>query len=172
MGAGRVVCVGAPEQPRLALARKFGAEATVDIEEHRTPAERIARVREIVGGFGADVVMDCTGHPTAGPEGIEFLRDSGFYIEMGQFTDAGVIETNWHRFVAKDITIMGSWAFTENDLALGVRMLAHARHRYPWYEMQTLYPFDADGVSRAVADAMAMRTVKSTIVPWPDLLEA
>jgi predicted dithiol-disulfide oxidoreductase (DUF899 family) len=67
---------------------------------------------------------------------------------------------------------MGSWAFTENDLALGVKMLSHARRKYPWYEMQTIYPFDADGVSRAVADAMAMRTVKSTIVPWPELLEA
>ena len=27
-----------------------------------------------------------------------------------------------------------------------------------------------DGISRAIADAMAMRTVKSTIVPWPELL--
>jgi threonine dehydrogenase-like Zn-dependent dehydrogenase len=176
MGAGRIICVGAPETPRLALARRFGAEATVNIEEYATPEARIARVREIIGGarggFGADVVMDCTGHPSAGPEGIEMLRDCGFYIEMGQFTDAGPIMTNWHRFVAKDITIMGSWAFTENDLALGVQMLHQARERYPWYEMQALYPFDRDGVARAVADAMAMRTVKSTIVPWPELLEA
>ena len=172
MGAGRIVCVGAPETPRLALARRFGAEATVDIEEHATPQARIARVREIVGGWGADLVMDCTGHPSAGPEGIEFLRDCGFYIEMGQFTDAGSIETNWHRFVAKDITIMGSWAFTENDLALGVKMLDRARDKYPWFDMQTLYPFDGDGVRSAVADAMAMRTVKSTIVPFPELLEA
>jgi len=37
MGAGRVICVGAPETPRLELARKFGAEATVDIEEVNTP---------------------------------------------------------------------------------------------------------------------------------------
>jgi len=51
-------------------------------------------------------------------------------------------------------------------------MLDRARDRYPWYDMQTLYPFDTDGVTRAVADAMAMRTVKSTIVPWPELLEA
>jgi len=41
MGAGRVICVGAPETPRLALARKFGAEATVDIEEAATPEARI-----------------------------------------------------------------------------------------------------------------------------------
>jgi hypothetical protein len=33
-----------------------------------------------------------------------------------------------------------------------------------------IYPFSEDGVARAVADAMAMRTVKSTIVPWPELV--
>ncbi len=172
MGAGRVICVGAPEEPRLALARRFGAEATVDIEAYPTSEARVARVREIVGGYGADLVIDCTGHPAAGPEGVEMLRDGAALIEMGQFTDAGSIATNWHRFVAKDVVIIGSWAFTENDLALGIRMLDHARDRYPWYEMQTIYPFDQDGVERAVADAMAMRTVKSTIVPFPELLEA
>src|SRR5260370_10159474 len=80
MGAGRVICVGAPEEPRLALARKFGAEATVNIEELKTPQQRIVRVREIVGGFGADLVMDCSGHPSAGPEGIEFLLDGGTFV--------------------------------------------------------------------------------------------
>ena len=91
MGAGRVIAVGAPENPRLALARDFGAEATVDIEKHRSAEARIKAVRDIVGGYGADVVMDCSGHPSAGPEGIEFLRDGGTYVEMGQFTDAGSI---------------------------------------------------------------------------------
>ena len=88
MGAGRVICVGAPEAPRLALARKFGAEATVNIEDVKTPEERIKKVRDIVGGFGADLVMDCSGHPSAGPEGIEFLRDGGTYVEMGQRASA------------------------------------------------------------------------------------
>jgi threonine dehydrogenase-like Zn-dependent dehydrogenase len=168
MGAGRVICVGAPEKPRLELARQFGAEATINIEEVKTPAERIQRVRSVVGGFGADLVMDCSGHPSAGPEGIEFLRDGGTYVEMGQFTDAGSIETSWHRICVKDVTLLGSWAFTADDLALGVDMLYRARNRYPWLEMQTLYPFDEDGVGRAVNDAMAMKTVKSTIVPWPE----
>src|SRR3979490_224837 len=62
MGAGRVICVGAPEKPRLELARRFGAQATVDIELVKTPQERIGQVREIIGGFGADLVMDCSGH--------------------------------------------------------------------------------------------------------------
>ena len=170
MGAGRVIAVGAPESPRLALAREFGAEATVDIERHTTSEARIKAVRDIVGGWGADVVMDCSGHPSAGPEGIELLRDGGTYVEMGQFTDAGSIMTSWHRFVAKDISILGSWAFTANDLALGVDMLYRARDKYPWRKMQTLFPFTVDGVKDAVAQAMAMKTVKSTIVPFEELL--
>ncbi len=170
MGAGRVIAVGAPETPRLELARKFGAEATVNIEELTTPEERIEKVRDIVGGYGADLVMDCSGHPTAGPEGIEFLRDGGTYVEMGQFTDAGAIATNWHRICTKDLNVLGSWAFTANDLPLGVDMLYQTRDKYPFREMQTLFPFTIDGVKDAVAQAMAMKTVKSTIVPFDDLL--
>jgi threonine dehydrogenase-like Zn-dependent dehydrogenase len=171
MGAGRVICVGAPETPRLELARKFGAEATVNIEEVTTPDDRIKRVRDIVGGFGADLVMDCSGHPSAGPEGIEFLRDGGTYVEMGQFTDAGSIMTSWHRICTKDINVLGSWGFTGNDLPLGVDMLYRTRAKYPWLDMQTLYPFSKEGIGQAVADAIAMKTVKSTIVPWPDLVQ-
>ena len=171
MGAGRVIAVGAPEEPRLALARKFGAEATVNIDEHKSAEDRIKAVRDIAGGYGADLVMDCSGHPTAGPEGIEFLRDGGTYVEMGQFTDAGSIQTNWHRICTKDLNVLGSWAFTANDLVKGVDMLWAARDRYPWFEMQTLYEFSEAGISQAVADAMAMKTVKSTIIPNPDLVD-
>jgi threonine dehydrogenase-like Zn-dependent dehydrogenase len=98
------------------------------------------------------------------------LRDGGTYVEMGQFTDAGAISTSWHRICAKDLNVLGSWAFTANDLPLGVAMLDRARDKYPWLAMQTLYPFDEAGISRAVKDAMAMKTVKSTIVPWPELV--
>ena len=170
MGAGRVIAVGAPEAPRLKLARAFGAEATVNIEEHKTAEARIKAVRDIVGGYGADLVMDCSGHPTAGPEGIEFLRDGGTYVEMGQFTDAGSIMTSWHRICAKDLNVLGSWAFTANDLPLGVEMLYRARDKYPWRSMQTLFPFTVEGVKDAVAQAMSMKTVKSTIVPFEELL--
>ena len=165
MGAGRVVVIGAPEQPRLALCRRFGAEATVCLDDYPSSELRIEAVRKIVGGFGADLVMDCTGHPSAGPEGIEMLRDGGTYVEMGQFTDAGSIDTNWHRICTKDINLLGSWAFTANDIPLGIAMLDRARDRYPWYEMQTLFPFSEDGITDAIESAMAMQSVKSTIIP-------
>ncbi len=171
MGAGRVVMVGAPEEPRLRVSRAFGAEATVDIEKHENAEARIAAVRDIVGGFGADLVIDCSGHPSAGPEGIEMLRDGGTYIEMGQFTDAGSIETNWHRICVKDINILGSWAFTADDIARGIAMLDRARGRYPFRELQTRFPFSEDGIQAAIDAANTMRCVKATIVVNPQIIE-
>ena len=49
-------------------------------------------------------------------------------------------------------------------------LLWQAKDKYPFYETQTFSEFSEDGVSKAVEDAMAMRTVKSTIVPNPELL--
>ena len=171
MGAGRVIVVGAPENPRLALCRRFGAEATVSLEDHETPESRIEAVRELIPPFGADLVMDCSGHPSAGPEGIEMLRDGGTYVEMGQFTDAGAIQTNWHRICTKDLNVLGSWGFTANDIPKGIAMLDRARDRYAWSEMQTRFPFTEEGISEAIDAALEMRSVKSTIVPTPELVE-
>jgi threonine dehydrogenase-like Zn-dependent dehydrogenase len=151
------------------LCRAFGAKASVCLDDHPSAAGRIDAVREIVGGYGADLVIDCSGRPSAGPEGIEMLRDGGTYVEMGQFTDVGAILTNWHRICTKDINVLGSWAFTANDIPRGIAMLDRARSRYPWYDMQTLFPFTEAGVGDAISAAMAMRTVKSTIVPFAGL---
>jgi threonine dehydrogenase-like Zn-dependent dehydrogenase len=171
MGAGRVVVIGAPETPRLELCRAFGADATVDIGELEKPAERVEAVRDLIGGFGADLVMDCAGHPSAGPEGMEMLRDGGTYVEMGQFTDAGAIETNWHRICVKDINILGSWAFTADDIALGIDLLYRSRDRFPYADMQMRFAFSEQGIAEAIASANAMRCVKATIVPHPEIVD-
>jgi threonine dehydrogenase-like Zn-dependent dehydrogenase len=171
MGAGRVIVVGAPEEPRLKLCREFGADATVSIEEYTESPKLLDAVRQVVGGYGADVVLDCSGHPSAGPQGIEMLRDGGTFVEMGQFTDAGSIDTNWHRICVKDINLLGSWAFTANDIPLAIDMVDRARDRYPWHLMQTRFPFTEQGIIDATQSAMAMKCVKATIVPNETLLE-
>ena len=79
-------------------------------------------------------------------------------------------QPSWHRTCPKPLNVLRSWAFTGYDLPLGVDMLYRARNKYPWLEMQALYPLTEEGIAQAVADAMAMRTVKSTIVPWPELV--
>ena len=85
---------------------------------------------------------------------------------MGQFTDAGSIETDWHRLCAKDIQLVGSWGLTANDMALlGICMLDRARDRYPWHRMQTTFSFTEESVFEATRSAMAMGCLKATIIP-------
>src|SRR5262249_11712404 len=152
---------------RLEICAAFGADATISLERCPTPRERIEAVRAAVGGFGADVVIECSGHPSAGPEGVEMLRDGGTYVEMGQFTGPGSVETNWHRICAKDVTIVGSWAFTANDIPRAIGLLRRSMDTYPWHLVQRDYPLTEAGVAQAVADADAMKCLKATIRMGP-----
>src|SRR5262249_44011985 len=67
-GAGRVIVIGGPKH-RLAMAKRFGADETIPLEETRDPASRLAAVRALTGGHGADAVLECVGHPAAVGEG-------------------------------------------------------------------------------------------------------
>lgn len=63
-GAYKTIIIGAPES-RLDLAKEFGADVTVNIEDVTDPQDRINIVRnESRGGYGADVadvpLYDCT----------------------------------------------------------------------------------------------------------------
>src|SRR5260221_6823513 len=56
MRAGRVISVRAPAMPPLKLARKVGAQRTVNIEDVTTPEAQIVQVRHIVGRLGGRLV--------------------------------------------------------------------------------------------------------------------
>ena len=65
----------------------------------------------------------------------------------------------------KILNVLGSLGVhRQHHLPLGVDMLYRTRGKYPYFDMQTIYPFTEKGVTEAVADAMAMKTVKSTIL--------
>jgi len=130
--------------------RANSVEATVDIEEAATPESAHQGVRDIVGGFGADLVMDCSGHRAPARKALKCCADGGTYVEMGQFTDAGSIMTSWHRICTKDLTFSDHGFQPATICRSAVDMLYRTRHKYPWLEMQTLYPFSEEGISRAV----------------------
>ena len=71
-GAERVIMIGAPAN-RLALAKEMGADETIDITQIREPEARVARVMELTGGEGADMVIECSGAPSAFQEGLEMV---------------------------------------------------------------------------------------------------
>lgn len=81
-GADQVFVIGAP-QPRLNLATRWGAAATLDIES-TTTEERISALLESTDGRGADLVVDAAGTASALEEGFELVRRGGSYLVVGQ----------------------------------------------------------------------------------------
>src|SRR5262249_37383037 len=104
-GVSEVIVVGAPER-RLALAKRWGAPAVVSIEEFPTAEARLARVRELTDGRGADVVFELSGAPYAFAEGLDFLRPGGRYAVVGQL-GGPLTPVQAALFVRKQATILG-----------------------------------------------------------------
>jgi threonine dehydrogenase-like Zn-dependent dehydrogenase len=69
------------QQEKLELAKGCGADITINIAEQDT----VAMIKDLTGGYGADVYLEGTGHPSAVPQGLNALRKLGRYVEYGVF---------------------------------------------------------------------------------------
>ncbi|HKW83948.1 MAG TPA: alcohol dehydrogenase catalytic domain-containing protein [Burkholderiaceae bacterium] len=66
---------------RLALARAFGADVTID------PASDDAKaiIDGLTGGYGCDVYIETTGVPAGVTQGLELIRKLGRFVEFSVF---------------------------------------------------------------------------------------
>ncbi len=69
----------APE--KLALAEQCGADLTINVAEE----DAVAIVKGLTDGYGADVYLEGTGHPSAVPQGLNLLRKLGTFVEYSVF---------------------------------------------------------------------------------------
>lgn len=73
---------------RLDLAKEMGATGTINFKELKTIEERVAKVKELTGG----------------------------YCEMGFFVNAGECTMNPHFDLCnKEITLVGSWVYSAQE---------------------------------------------------------
>ena len=109
-GAGTLIVVGGPPE-RLELARRCGADVTIDIAEVTSVEERIELVKSHTPrSEGADVVLECAGFLPATPEGLQYLRRSGTFVEVGHFVDMGSLDFNINQLLMrKNLTLEAVW---------------------------------------------------------------
>ncbi|APT88805.1 iditol 2-dehydrogenase [Corynebacterium frankenforstense DSM 45800] len=69
------------DDDKLALAKKVGADLTVNVKTEDAPAI----VRELTDGYGADVYIEATGHPSGVTQGLDMLRKLGRFVEYSVF---------------------------------------------------------------------------------------
>jgi threonine dehydrogenase-like Zn-dependent dehydrogenase len=128
-GATRAIIVGGPAD-RLELAQAFGADVAINIDEVRTPEERLRAVlAETPGGLGADVVYGCVGKTAAWSEGLHYLRDGdGRFLEVGLAGDDGPVPFNpATQLVAKNATFIGALGMADEDSLTAIRVIEGKR---------------------------------------------
>lgn len=159
-GASRVIVVGGPAN-RLALARSAGiGDEHIDIVGAPNPQQVLDHVREMTGGRGADLVIECTGVPAAIAQGISLARRGGSYLVVGQYTDAGDTSFNPHQIVYRQLDVVGSWAFTGAHVVEYVKLLPALLSRFDLRSLVTTYPLDrVNEAMDAVATASVMKAV-------------
>lgn len=162
-GAAKVILLGAPKH-RLEMAKRFGADHVIDIDEVRTPAERIAAVRELTRGYGADVVLECVGAPPAVVEGMEMCRDGGKYLILGHYCDAGTVAWNPHVVTRKQLQVFGSWSSEPRHMKAATDFLLVNQKQFPFAEMVS-HRFSLEQANEALAASASWQSAKSVIVP-------
>jgi threonine dehydrogenase-like Zn-dependent dehydrogenase len=133
-GAAKVIIIGGPAR-RLELAKRLGADVTVDIAEVPDVAAR----KEVVlshtqRNAGADIVIECTGFLSAVPEGLEYIRQDGVFVEVGHFVDTGDVTINPHRhLLRRNLRLEGVWGSQPAHFVRALPLLE--RGDFPYAEM-------------------------------------
>ncbi|WP_223694986.1 zinc-binding dehydrogenase [Leifsonia poae] len=159
-GAGTVITVGAPAD-RLAAARRFGADAVVDIADGSE--ESVRRVLELTDGQGADLILDLAGAPSVGPEAVAMAAQRGTFVVVGSTGPVGdpiALST----IMGKELTVVGSLNGDIADYYRAIEFFRSFAGRLPWDELFS----EPVGLSHASAKVAAMSTfgeIKAVIDP-------
>jgi len=124
-GAAEILVTGlAADARKLALAREFGADHTIDVENEDVRA----RVQELTDGRGADVVLDVSSYATDPVrESLDLVRPGGTVVLAGVKGFRPIPEFVSDKIVLKEITLRGAIGVTSSGYRSAIRLLESGR---------------------------------------------
>jgi L-iditol 2-dehydrogenase len=163
MGAGAIIATDRSRY-RLDLAREFGVDHVLDVNQTEA-AKRVEAVRDLTGGRGADVVVECAGVAEAVPEGLDMLRKGGVYVEAGNFVDTGEVSLNPHRHLcAKNVHLLGITNHPFTGYTPSLELLEREADRFPLERFVT-HQFPLEQAEEALTLAQTGNCLKVVIAP-------
>src|SRR5207247_7861804 len=155
MGADTVIVIDRlPE--RLALARAFGADPTLSTAELTTAEQRVEAVRELTGGFGADVVADFVGYPDVIPEGLRMLRGGGCYLEVGNIAPGNTFSYDATALVRGNTRLVATSNYSPWAIPQALAFMRRNLKRFP-FERLVSHTFPLERISEAFHQAEWLR---------------
>lgn len=120
----RAVLLGTDQDAqRLALARELGADHVVNVQQG-DPAEL---VRELTGGYGADIVYECSGAGPAAQQLLGLVRRQGQYAQIGLFGKP--VAWDLDQICYKELSVTGSNASVPSAWDRAIRLMAEGQVR-------------------------------------------
>jgi len=163
MGAEKIIVIDGIDE-RLKLAKAFGADELIDLRELKTPMERSLRVKELTGGWGADVVTEVVGFPQVIPEGIDMLCNGGRYLELGNINFGMTYEADPSKLVTENKSIVGVMLYGPYALKQALDFLSRSKDKYPFDKiLSRSYPLEE--INRAFEEQDKGLVTRSTIIP-------
>lgn len=160
MGAGQVIVLDRLSD-RLELARAFGADLTLNVNEI-SMEERRQVVLDRTRGQGADVVAEFVGSPRVVEEGVRLLRMAGRYLWIGNITPGLPSSLDPGTVVRMAQTIRGIIVYEPWVLPRALNFLVRRRHAYP-FERIVSHTFPFAEINAAFAFACEGKAVRASI---------
>jgi L-iditol 2-dehydrogenase len=92
-----------PKPKRLELAKELGADVVID----PTAEDAVAKVKDLTGGYGCDIYIHNSGHPSGVIQGLKMIRKLGTFVEFSVFS--GETSVDWSIIGdRKELNIAGS----------------------------------------------------------------
>jgi D-arabinitol dehydrogenase (NADP+) len=158
-GAARVT-VAAPTEFKLALARTYGIDKTVQIDRG-DPGASLPTLRDNAPD-GYHVVVEATGAVAVGEMCLPLTRDGGTVLIYGMADESAVLAVHPYEVFRRELTVKGSFAQTHCfDRALGVLRSGRVRT-----EGIVTHEFHLEDYGRALEALREDRScMKAAIVP-------
>jgi L-iditol 2-dehydrogenase len=165
MGASPVI--GIDRIPmRLEMAKRFGFDELLSLEDLPGLEDRVAAVRSLTRGLGADVVVEVVGLPPAFAESLRLVRKGGRIVEFGHFTDNGTMALNPQHVVNLDVDILGSYAYPNAQIGTALALLSRYAEMYPFEDLVT-HTFGVEETEAAIHASRDKVCVKAMVVSEP-----
>jgi threonine dehydrogenase-like Zn-dependent dehydrogenase len=144
VGAELVIVTGLTrDRHKLALAREFGADQVIDVEQEDT----LARVREITGGDGVDVALEFTPMATEPvSHAIEAIRHGGRVVLAG-LKGGRAHPVNTDMIINKGATVVGAFSVDARGYTDAIQLIESGR--FPLEKLHT-HSFGLADVARAI----------------------
>jgi threonine dehydrogenase-like Zn-dependent dehydrogenase len=152
--------IGAPAY-RLEFAKKWGANHVINIEEITDYSARTKIVKDMTGGRGAEVVIECSGYPPAINEGFDLLAKAGLYLIMGQ-TSTQKIEFMPNIIMAKQAVVIGSGSADIRHFYKALKFIQSHKNKYPFAELIST-TYDLENLNTALENMRIGKDLKGAV---------